>query len=257
MQTFSKFYYGHTITEKNNAIDFKEGLTSYTSFLRLGAYTLSEFVIEVGRSMSEIGGQDYYCTVDRVTRKLSIFADSNFDLLCFSGNSKGTTALLLMGFDLAIDREDLTSHISDFGSGSEYKPQMWLQGYTPFENWQEASGASRSESPAGVVELVSFGNKRRMECSFEYITNKPIGMGAVWEQNLNGLPDFIHFLKAITSGGRCEFIENRDDADTYNKCILESCPGYKDGTGFKIKELTNLKLPDFFSYGPLVFREVL
>jgi hypothetical protein len=256
-KSFSKFYYGFNLTEKNNSIDFQEGSTVITAFLRLGAYTLSEFAIELSRAMSEAGGQDYSWSVDRETRELEAYADASFDLLCFSGPSKGSTVFGLAGHLLDADKTGLNTYESDFGAGSEYKAQMWLQDYTPFENWQEASGASRSQSSAGVVEIVSFGNVRKMECTFSYITNKPIGMGAVWEENINGLQDFIHFLKAITSGGRCEFMEDRDDVDNYNKCILESSPGYKDATGFKIKELTNEKLPDFFKYGPLVFREVL
>lgn len=257
MKTFSKFYYGHTIDENNRTVDFKEdGGVALTALLNPGDYTLSEYATELGRALSSTGNQDYLVTVNRDTRQLTITASTAFELLAFSGSTKGTTTLELAGFTLDADKALSLSHTSEGGSGHIYLPQFLLQNYTPFENWQEAIGGSKSKSSGGIVEIVSFGIARKMECKFNYITNKEVGNNHAWETNPTGVQDFIAFLKAITQGGRVEFMENRDDSDNYQKAILESCPGYKNGTGFKIRELTNVNLPDFFEYGPLVFEEV-
>lgn len=256
-QKFSKFYYGHLVDESNRAIDFDEGAGNLTALINPKAYTLTEFAVEVGRAMSDIGTQDYIVTVNRETRQLTISAENNFSLLCLTGNSKGTTALILAGFSQDSDTPFGTTHVSSFGSGSEYKPQLWLQKYTPFYHWIESAGATKSKSAAGVVEIVSFGQQRKMECLITYVTNKEVGNSSVWESNPNGVQDFLDFLLAITQMQRIEFMEDRNNVSDYQKCILESSPGYKQGTGFKLKELTGSKLPDFYSYGPLVFEEVI
>lgn len=256
MKTFSKFYYGHKIDETNRTFDFKEGSTILTAFLNLGSYSLSEYAIEIGRALSSTGSQDYAVSINRATRQITITATTAFEILAFSGNAKGTTTLELSGFTLDADKPSATSHTSENGSGFEYKQQFLLQRYTPFEHWQEALGASKSKSAAGVVEIVSFGFGRKMECHITYVTDNDVGNSHAWETNPNGLADFIHFLKAMAQGGRVEFMESRDDVDNYQKCILESSPGYKAGTGFKIKELISKKMPGFYEYGPLVFEEV-
>ena len=241
MKTFSKFYYGHIITEKNRTLDFKEenGVV-LTAFLEPGSYTLSEYATKLSKALSETGSQDYLATINRSTRQITITASTTqFEILSFSGPSKGTSTLELAGFTLDADKALSLAHTSEGGSGFEYRPQFLLQSYTPFEHWQEAIGATKSKSAAGEVEIVSFGFGRKMECKFNYITNKDVGNNHAYESNPTGVQDFIEFLKVIAQGGRIEFMENRDDSDDYQKAILDNAPGFKSGTGFKIKELTN------------------
>ncbi|WP_417447242.1 hypothetical protein [Kangiella sp.] len=257
LKSFSKFYYGHRVTDENCYIDFDEGNGPLVATLNPGSYTLTEFVNEIARAMGNAGLQDYSASLDRKTRQVTISATDNFTLLFNSGSNKSYGAIGLIGFTSDNDLTGANSYQSPNGSGGEFKPQMWLQKYTPFENFQESIGATKSTSSSGVVEIVTFGEIRKMECVISHATNKPIGFLAQWEQDLSGVENFRSFLHdACVKGGRLEFMPDRDDEDNFYKCILESSPGYKEGTGFKLTELFSQKLPDFFKFGPLVFREV-
>lgn len=256
LKSFSKFYYGHKVTNENCYIDFDEGNGPLRATMNPGSYTLSDYVNEVARAMGNAGLQDYSASLNRKTRKITIEAQNNFSLLAETGPNVSFGAFELMGFDEA-DLSGAKTYEGVNGSGREFKPQMWLQRYTPFENYQQNLGATKSESVAGI-EIVGFGHIRKMECVFSHATNKPIGFLAQWEQDPDGVQNMRDFLvNACIEGGKLEFMPDRDNEDKYYKCFLESVAGFKDGTGFKIKELFNKKLPDFFDFGPLTFREVI
>lgn len=254
---FSQFYYGHLIGETNRTIDFREGSTVKTAYMRIGAYTLTEFRTEVSRAMTEAGAQDYTTTLNRTTRRITVSAAGDFELLPFSGPTKGASAFALIGFSNDSDFTGSDSYEGDLASGSVFKPQMLLQGYTPFELWQEKSGASVTKSASGVKETVSFGRIRNMECTIDMVTDHEIGTAFPYEQQVNALQNFIDFLLAATDSQRLEFMPDRDDASAFYKCQLEKCPGYSEGTGFKIQELLREKLPNFYKYGPLQFGELV
>ena len=50
---------------------------------------------------------------------------------------------------------------------------------------------------------------------------------------------------------------DRDTPSTFTKCILESTPADKNGTGFRLRELYSSGLTNYFESGTLKFREVL
>lgn len=256
LRSLSKFYYGHSVTQKNRYISFSEGGAEIVAELRPGNYTLTRFAIEVSRAMSEAGSQDYWPTINRETRRITINADSNFELLCASGTTIGVGAYSLIGFS-DLDRSGSNQYEGDLPSGYEYTPMMLLQSYVPFENFQEFVGSSVNKAINGDAEIISFGRGRFMECNIRYETNKAVGnlIGA-YEQNLNALEDLREFLLAVTEAQKIEFMPDRDQADNYYSCLLDKTTQSGSGTGFKIRELFQEKLPDFYESGLLTFREI-
>ncbi len=256
LKTKAKFYFGHVIDETNKNLDFNEGGSNLLAELRPGDYSLQEFVIEIARALtdaSETG--DYTATVDRASRKITVTGPSPFSLLVLTGDGRGASPWALIGFTLDSDKAGASEYTGENPSGEAFVPQFLLQKYTPFEDNEQAAGASVSTSSSGVVEVVSFGLVRFMECEITNQTNNDVGNSGDWESDPQGLENLRNFMRAITKKSRIEFMPNRDDSETYFICILESCPGYKDGTGFKLKELKP-QLPDFYSSGLLQFREV-
>lgn len=254
--TKSKFYYGHIVDETNKNLDFNEGGDNLLAELRPGDYTLEEFCIEVARALteaSEIG--DYSLAVDRVTRIITVNGPSPFSLLVASGDGRGASPWSLMGFVVQTDRTGASSYVGDQASGQEFNPQFLLQGYTPFDDFEEAAGAVTNTSDYGTVEVVSFGKVRFMECEITYQTNKDIGNDGTWESDPQGETNLRNFMKAIIKKSRIEFMPDRDNPGTYNKCILEKTRSSSSGTGFKLKELRP-QMPEFYSSDLLTFREV-
>jgi hypothetical protein len=142
-------------------------------------------------------------------------------------------------------------------SGSEYKPQFLLQKYTPFEKNKSFAQAKVNQSASGVVEVISFGSVEIMECRIEFITDINQGTGSTpIETDLNGVDNTLDFLNYCITKGNIEFIPDRDAPNTYQKCLLESTSSNRNGTGFKLNELTGRRLTGYFSSGLLRFRKV-
>lgn len=256
LKTLSKFYYGHQVTQKNRYISFSEGGPEITAELRPGSYTLSKYAIEVARAMTEVGGQDYLPILDRATRKITISAENNFELLCFTGTTSGATALTMIGFNMTEDKSGSNSYESDNGSGMVFSPQLLLQDYVPFENKQGFTGTTVNKS-AYSTEIISIGRQRFMKCNVKYQTNKPIGNNTGrYEQDDEGLENLRSFMLAVTEAQKIEFMPDRDNVDNYYNCIIESTAGSKNGTEFEIQETFNEKLPDFYHSGLMTFREI-
>jgi hypothetical protein len=254
LKTRSKFYYGHEVTELNKWIDFQEGANVYSAEMRNGNYSLQEFVLEVSRSMSDVG-QDYSVTVNRATRIVTISAASNFSLLTATGVHAGNDAFDLLGFE-SPDKTGSNTYTGTAASGFEYIPQFFLQDYTPTEHLQEAIGAVLNETGSGVVEVIKFGTKKFMECQIQFINDYQTSNDSWIEQDLSGVSNAISFLKDIVKKSHIEFMPDRDSPSTFQTLLLESTESSSTGTGYRFIEDVATGLTGYYRTGKLVFRLV-
>jgi len=252
--TRSSFIYGHTITDDNAYINFMEdGITELTAIIDVGSYTISQFVDKVAIALNEVGDSTYTVTLDRDTRKITITADANFDLLVTTGTQAGISAFSLIGF--TTDRSSALTYEGDTASGSIYYPQYNLQEYVSFEDIEEAVQSKVNESSSGEIEVVSYGTRNFSEFNIKYATDIT-GQGAI-DNNATGVSDLRAFMQYITKKRPIEFLPDKSDTNIFYSTLLESTSTSKDGTGFTLKELYSQKLANYFETGKLVFRKLI
>ena len=249
--TRSKFYYGHNVTENNYYMNFSESSVEKTAQLDLGDYTATDFATELAKQMNAVGGQTYTVVFSRTTRKITISASSAFDLNITSG-SAGSSIYSLAGFS-GSDVTGLTSYTGNLVSGSEFKPQFWLQKYIDFDDNQSAAFSSIAKSASGNVESYSFGSEKLAEFNILLQTAISQGSGNPIENDASGVTNLRVFMEYITKKRRFEFMKDRDTESSFKKVILESTSKSKDGVAFK---LDDTKLPNYFTVGKLVLREI-
>ena len=254
IDTFSKFYYGHTVDRDNRFINFDEGGGELSAEIAVNSYTLSEFIVAIQTALNGVGTLNYVVTVDRSTRLITIAGDSNFTLLAGTGSQIGQSVFSLMGFS-ANDLSGNSSYTGDSGSGFEYRPQFRLHNYVDSSTFEQGINTVINKTSEGDVEIVTFGRENFFEMDIKYITNNQ-GDNKVILNNPTGLADAISFMQDITQKRRFEFMKDVDDPDTFSKVILESTPGFSQGTGFKLKERFQDNLRDYYDTGLLKLRVV-
>lgn len=161
----------------------------------------------------------------------------------------------MIGFT-ATDFTGLTSYTGTLPSGKEFIPQFILQEFVDFDNNIKSSQASVNESGSGVVEVISFGRIKFMECNVRFQTNTAMPKNAPIDNDSSGVANLRDFLDDATLKGDLEFIPDRDDPDTFTTCLLESTPESREGVDFKLKEQFGDGLAGYFQSGKLIFREV-
>lgn len=253
IKTYSGFIYGHDISNLNQYINFREdGVNELGAQIRVGSYTLENFVNAVSVAMNDAGQLEYAVTIDRSTRKITISSTSNFDLLVTSGTQSAISAFSLIGF--TTDKSGANSYEADIPSGLFYEPQYKLQRYVDFEDYIKTSQSSVNTSASGVVEVVSFGQNKFMECNIIYATDI-VGQGAI-KNNPNGIADLRAFMNYIIGKKPIEFISDIETPSVFVPCILESTRDSSDGTSFQLYELYSRGLANYFETQTLRFRKV-
>lgn len=233
--TKSTFFYGYTVEATSNTIRIDEGSGDVDIEIPTGKYALSDYVNIVSIAINNALDQDYAVTVDRATRLITISAPLNFEMKVddiFPLNS----GYPVMGFKNLVNLTGSNSYTSDSSSGQEYTPQFKLQMYVAFEDWNEYLDGVSKLSASGLEEVVSFGLQQFMECNIMYITDYPMKKDAPIEENLTGVADARAFLDYLITKGDIEFIPDRDDKNTFEKCRLESTKSSRKGLGYKLKE---------------------
>lgn len=256
IDTFSKFYYGHEVTNTNLNIPFDEGAGELNATINVGSYALSEYIVAVESALNAASvTRVFTVSVDRDTRLVTISADGTFDLLVSSGVTAGASAFALLGFTGA-DLTGASSYTGDSPSGSAYFPQFLLQDYVDEEDYREFISPSVNESASGEIEVVRFGINRFFEFSIKYITDEPMD-NYVIKNNPNGRADARLFLRDITKRNTFEYMPDEGDSNTFFKVILEKIPGNKTATGYKIEELNRQNVRDIFEIkGKITLRVV-
>jgi hypothetical protein len=255
LETKCKFYYGIEITTDNNILDFDEGTGEINATIPIGVYSPKEIATKISTVMTNAGSQSYTCSFDRSTRKLTISASSNFDILIASGTNTATTLYQTLGFTGGVDLTAFNSYEADAPTGFEFVPQFYLLDYIPLEHNVRSVQASINETASGNIEVIRYGTKRYMECAIELITNKKFVGGDYWSYNQTGVEDALNFLGFATQKSRIEFMADKNDVESYSTLILESTEIDQTGIGFKLYEQLEYGT-GFYKTGKLVFREV-
>lgn len=253
LKTLSQFYFGHTVTVNNSALDFKEGAgPELNGNLRVGSYSLTEFASEFQRALREAGTQAYGVSVNRTTRVLTVTAPSAFTLLASTGSRIGSGVFALAGFN-ATDVTG-TSVSGQNASGKIYRPQYLLKNYTALEHNPLKESASVQISANGVVQVLSFGEGNRVKMNMVCITNKTGMKTSPFFENADGIDDALEFLNYLITKAKVEFMPDVATPSAFSKLLLDSTKADRNGTSFELK---NMGVPDFYESGDLVFRKVI
>jgi len=253
--SLSKFYYGYTITSSNSILNFNEGAGELSATITIGSYTPTDFATAIQTALNAAGGLTYTATFNRSTRVITIAAGSSFSLLVTTGSQVALSPWAIMGF--TADKTSASSHAGDAASGSEYVVQYEMQDYVPSARWTQSANATINKTASGRVEVVRFGSESFMQGNMKYITNIAQPSVGPITNNASGVANFIEFMDYAITKGPLEFIADKDAPNTFEKMILESTPENRDGVGYKIKELYDLNLPQYFESGTLTFRVVI
>lgn len=256
LTTYSLFYYGHTVTEDNQLIDFKEGDgDALQATLNIGEYTLTDYLTEIKRAMEAAGDLVYTVTVNRTTRVITISSTSAFSLLVSSGDGIESTAFTMIGFT-GDDLTGETSYTADTASGSEFEPQYYLQDYIASNDFKEAVDGVVNESASGKIETVTFGTRQFIQMNFQYATDKnPTGSSLIKAQT-SALANLRSFMDYIITKAPVEFMPNTNARSTFENLVLEKTPGNSKGMGYQLRELVDDHLPGYFETGEILFRKV-
>lgn len=254
IETRSSFFYLDPVDSTNLYLDFKEGAGSeLTADISVGKYTHSELPAAISAALNGIGALTYTVTLDRDARKFTIAASGAFTLLISTGSHVGANIFPLLGFTGA-DTSSSASHTANLQAGTEYRPQFYLQ------DWVDATDNQKSISPAvnktasGEIEVVKFGIEKFYDFSIMLVTDiDQKGTGFV-ETDLNGVANLRAFMQFCAAKNNLEFMPDRDTRADFFKVLLESTEAVTNGTGYKLKELYDKGLPNYFESGKLVFR---
>lgn len=254
LQTFSVFYFGHTITRNNFALDFNEGGPELQASLNVGDYTLEEFCSEVKRAMDTVGGQVYTVSVNRTTRLVTISASGNFTLLAGTGSRIGSGVWTLLGYT-ATNKTGTNTYTTENPSGYEFKPQHLLMNHIASAHQVEKNDAVVNESASGIVQVIMFGTVRFVSLNIVHSTNLTIRtiQGAIENQS-GGLTNLVAFMEYIITKAKFEYMPDRSNRTSFEKVLLEKTEKSRNGTAFTLEELKDG--PGYFETGKLTLRVV-
>lgn len=257
LNTFSTFYYGHSVNSSNLKFNFNEGAGELTATIAIGSYTPTDFATQVQTALNAIGSFTYTVTFNRAARTITIAtSDGNFSLLVSTGSENAVSAWSLMGFTGA-DLSGAMTYTGDTTTGSAYSPPFILQDYVTDEDWQQAAAASVNKTASGRVEVVKFGDETFYQMNIKYVNNNTQPDSLIIKNNATGVADLRTFMQYIVEKRPIEFMPDIDATSNFEKVLLESSPSNKDGTGYKLKELYDQGLPGYYETGTLVFRVVI
>lgn len=245
------FYYGFTITTNDIYINFDEGIGQLTALVPAGRYSFESLAITIASALNSIGGQEYTCVTNRETRRYTISAPSNFDLLFGTGDNAGLSIRSVIGFNNT-DKTGSNSYSSDFSAGSEFIPQFPLQNFVAPEDFTEFASANVNESGSGLVETYSIGTRRFFEFNMRPITNNKLRN----YNNQSAVEQARAFLNYCITKGELEIMRDKDSRNSFETILLERSSTSSTGTGFRLNELYGNGLTGFFESGLLRFREV-
>lgn len=252
--TLSQFFYGTTVTINNRSIDFNEGGPELRATLKVGSYSATEYAAEFQRAMREAGSQAYVVIFNRTTQKLTITAPSNFSLLRASGSRLGTSAWVMLGYGTGADLTGANTYIAPNIMGSLYRCQYPVFDYTDPTHTIRKENATSNSTPVGIVQMVSFGDGVPIQLNIRLITNKLDLKNSPFYENVNGIADFMTFIKFALTKGRLEFMPDVATPSYFVKCYLESTAEDRNAHKFTLK---NMGDPEFYESGLLTFRKVL
>lgn len=255
LKTRSKFYYGPEISANDIYIDFSEdNITEKIAVIQAGPKSPELLANEIQDALNAVGGQDYFVTIDRVTRLITISAQDDFTLKIATGSHFGTNFWAQIGFVSSIDLVNQNSYTGINPVGFEYLPQFFLLDYIPPTRNKDTIESTQNETATGIVEVVRFGVKSFVDLNIDFITNIKHDESSLIESNQFGVEAAEQFMSEIIKKGTVEFMEDRDKPDVFYTLRLESTQKNRSGLGFIIEEKIGEGLPEYFKTGILKFR---
>jgi hypothetical protein len=254
VKTKSLFFYVAPIVLDSRFLDFSEGAGDIVAQVPIGARSPEDLTNVVSIAMNDVGTLNYVLTFDRLTNKLTISGDSNFELNVQSGPNSFNNVFPILGF--TNDRSGASSYEAEEVYANTFRPQFLPQNYLDPTKWTKAVKATVNESADGTTETFSFGKKSFYQMNFKFITNIDQGNGGIIETDLTAEENAQAFLSFAIDKTPFEFMPDRDDQNTFDKVLLESTQGNKDGLGFKLKQLNSQGLDGYYETGTLVFRKL-
>lgn len=256
--TRSAFFYGHTITTLNRAIDFAEGGGEIQGNIAIGTYTLTEFAEAVADALNGAGALTYTVSVDRSTGQLTITGSGTFELLTLTGTRAGTSAYTLMGFDLAADKTGASNYQGENRSGSIYETQGVVNEYVAADDWQLKENSDVSVTATGIKQTASFGDGKRIQMNIRLITDQALQNRACDPQDIinnpTGIADARDLMNYLIGQGRAEFMPDKDTPATFEKVLLERTSKSRDGTAYFLESMGHF---GYLQSGTLLFRVVV
>jgi hypothetical protein len=254
LSTFSKFYFGHQVTEDNRFINFDEGDGELVAELTQGFYSATEYAQEVQRALNVAGDNAYAVTLNRSVPNLIIDVNNPTDFLFGTGQQIGQSAAPLMGF-INQDLLGQTQIVGPNVCGSVFRPQFILQSYVDPDSSEGLIDPAVQRSSEGLIEVVRFGVENFVEFNLRYITNNEMD-DVVIKNNPQGLQDAQQFMKYLITKGRFEFMVDINDSNEFLTLILERSPEDQNGTRYKLKEQVSRNLPGIYETGILICRVI-
>lgn len=286
VRTDPAFIYGIEVTRLNNIIDFKESsiFNPALSFqVPIGNYCLDELAKLVEDGFNQAGSLNcYQVLVDKYTRKMTIKAEDQFQLLVSTGDNSSQSLLTSLGFIYqpvygggSVDTDNVYSsfeygdpllygttdsemfplHRANGCIGSEYRPQFCVQDFRDADNNCALRNPSINESVNGeCVEVISYGVDQFYDFNFRYITDKPMDCGAPIRNNPDAVKEINDFMKWAITRKVIEYFPDRCKRDVSYKIRLTRTTGSSNGTGYSLTELVRSGLPCFFDTGRMTFR---
>lgn len=253
LSTHSKFYYGFEVSGENNYLDFSEGGPEISAVVDVGSYTPTQFAARIQAAMREAGTQNYVVSFDRDTRKITISAPLNFELLISSGSHTGTSVYSTAGFAGA-DETGTNSYLAGAAIATVYTTQFILQSYIAPEDNEGATYGTVNKSASGNIEVVTFGDEAFTEFEISYVNDRDNGPDAPIRYNPNGISELRQLMRHFISKAPFEFMPDEDDTNDFVSMFLESSPEDPNGLKYKLKEQYGRGLPGYFNTGVLKFR---
>jgi hypothetical protein len=257
LSKYSAFYYGHTISRSNRFLNFGEAYldpAQRVGLVAIGSFTITEFGNRIATALNTAGDQEYTVTLDRDTRKFTISAANNFELLLDTGNQKTVSAFTLLGFTGGSDLTGSNTYTASDASGSEYITQTPLLNFSDFDKNREKSEASVKSTPSGITEVISYSTLERMNCSLPVITNY------IPQKNIRetatGVEEALDFLNYAIGKAPMEFIYQYDLPNNFKPVILDKTKKSSKGVGFELKERVKDSLPGYYEISGLVFLKI-
>lgn len=258
LKNYSAFYYGHTVTKSNRVLNFRDaGLVSpdqYASYVDFGSYTLTQFGDKVAQAMNKVGAQEYAVTLDRVTRKFTISAAANFEILLDTGSQKSISVLSLLGFNTNVDLTGSNTYTADSPSGDAYITQTPLKNFSDFDKNKEKAEAAVKTTPAGITEVVSYSVLERLKFDLPLITNY-IPQRYIRE-SATGVEEAVHFMDYAIGKAPLEFIYDYTQPENFVSCILDKTKQSRKGVGFELREKVKDSLPNYYELTGLEFLKI-
>jgi hypothetical protein len=219
--------------------------------MRRGYYSPTAYLEEAGRAMNEVGTYGYAWTLNRTTRIATVTAGTIFTLRCAT---TGNAAWTMVGASTLSNKTGALTYAMDTTTGSEFSPQFWLQDYVDSDHYRAAVDQVVRTAVDGSVEVVRWGRVRFTQFNISRQTNVTMPSNAPIENDADGVESLLAFVDFITTKGKFEFMKDRAVPGTYKTLMLESFPGWNDGTGYMLKELYAKGMPGYFETGILKLR---